>query len=59
MGEDEYKESWLNCETIQRGLNLMADKYSSHLLDIVEGNEDASTSDVFLQCCLFGKVLYG
>ena len=30
-----------------------------HLAQFIEGNEDAITGDVFLQYCIFGKVIYG
>lgn len=30
-----------------------------HLADFIKGNEDNETADVFLQYCIFGKVIYG
>ena len=44
---------------ILRGLEVMADKYPNHFGDAIAGNDDATTGDVFLQCCVFGDVLYG
>ena len=29
-----------------------------HLVDLLNENDDAETGDVFLQCCLFGEVVY-
>jgi hypothetical protein len=37
----------------------MVEKYPRHYADFKDGDEDASTGDVFLQCCIFGEVVYG
>jgi hypothetical protein len=55
----EPKKYRLDLEAIDRGLQLMADKYPRHFADFVGENEDASTGDVFLQLCLFGELVYG
>lgn len=58
--EDEDVGPWLlNLPAIDRGLSVMADKYPKHMKDLIEDNMDADTGDVFLQCCLFGEVVYG
>jgi hypothetical protein len=49
----------LNREIMQRGLQVMAEKFSRHFNDFLEENDDAITGDVFLQCCVFGDVIYG
>lgn len=49
----------LTTETLKRGLQVMADKYTHHWCDFLRGEYDATTSDVFLQCCLFGEVAFG
>lgn len=49
----------LDREAICRGLQLMADKYPEHFLDVVNENDDATTGDVFLQLCLFGELVFG
>lgn len=49
----------LTLPAIQRGLQLLADEYPQHWDDFQNHNADASTGDVFLQLCLFGKVVYG
>jgi len=46
-------------ESIQRGTQAMADNAPSHFADFIDENYDATTSDVWLQYCLFGKVIYG
>jgi hypothetical protein len=44
---------------IAKGLNIMAEKYPSRITEILEESDDAETSDVLLQCCLFGEIVYG
>ena len=46
-------------EALQDGLEVMAEKYPKHFADFVEGGEDAVTGDVFIQCCVFGRIVYG
>lgn len=55
----DYVSKFLNKEMILDGLKVMSSKYSRHYLDFTNENEDATTADVFLQCCLFGDILYG
>jgi len=43
----------------ERGLTLMAEKYPTHWSDFISENDDATTGDVYLQCCIFGEVVYG
>lgn len=49
----------LNFEAIKRGLAVMNEKYPYHMGNFLQDNEDAETGDVFIQCCLFGTVVYG
>jgi len=49
----------LTMQTIGQGLDVMARDYPRHFDDFVTERYDADTSDVFLQCCLFNKVVYG
>lgn len=54
------QDSWiLNLESIQKGFHIMAEKYPKHFADILNDNIDVVTGDVFLQCCLFGELIYG
>ena len=54
------KNSWvLNLNTIREGLKTFAVKYPSHYAEFLKENEDATTGDVFLQCCLFREVVFG
>lgn len=57
--DNEPKYHNLTLAKIERGLEVMADKEASHFADIVSGNEDEITSDVLLQCSLFGETVYG
>lgn len=49
----------LDIAALQRGLQVMHDKYPSHYADFLAENDDAITGDVFLQCCLFGETVFG
>jgi hypothetical protein len=44
---------------LERGLQLMADKYPVHFENFLFENDDAETGDVFLQLCCFGEIVYG
>jgi len=58
--EDEKREkTYLTLASIAEGLQIMADKFSTHFADFMSENDDATTGDVFLQCCLFKDVIYG
>jgi len=49
----------LEREGIQSGLQIMAQKYPQHFKAVLDETDDATTGDVFLQCCLFGEAIYG
>jgi hypothetical protein len=53
------KKCVLNLETIAKGLQVMASKHSWHFNNFLNDNADAETGDVFVQCCVFGDVVYG
>jgi hypothetical protein len=48
----------LDLESIAIGLNVMAVECPRHLADFLNGRADPITSDAFLQCCLFGELVY-
>jgi hypothetical protein len=54
--DDEPKR--LDLAAIERGLQVMAEVYPRHWQDFANENDDAITGDVFLQCCLFGEIVY-
>lgn len=52
----------LDRAAIAKGLGIMAAKYPGHfgnMIDEEHGNADAETGDVFVQCCLFGEIVFG
>ena len=57
--EDKPVVHTLNLAKIKKGLTVMAKKFPEHFGDFHSGNYDMNTGDVFLQCCLFGDVIYG
>lgn len=58
-GEDSGKVHKIGFEKLLRGLRDMARECPRHWGDFLSDNEDATTGDVFLQCCIFGKIMYG
>jgi hypothetical protein len=58
--EDGKKPRYrLDRESIAVGLRIMAADYPRHFADLVNENDDADTGDAFVQCCVFGEVIYG
>lgn len=59
---EEDKRWTLNMESIRKGLETMAHlkqgEGGHHFGDFMAENDDATTGDVFLQCCLFGEIVY-
>lgn len=56
--EAQFVGKVLNLESIQKGLQLLHDKYCNHFNDLLTENDDADTGDIFLQLCLFGEVVF-
>lgn len=59
---DAYREEepmQLTHKKLRRAIQLMGEKHTSHLSDIVKENDDAITGDVLLQLALFGELMYG
>lgn len=48
----------LDLAAMLRGIEAMAKHEPKHFHDLVCENDDATTADVFMQCCAFGKVVY-
>ncbi len=57
--DEDGKEYILDLKAIAKGTRIMAKKQPRHFADFVNENDDAITADVWLQCCLFGEVVYG
>jgi hypothetical protein len=56
IDDDEHR---LDLAAIKKGLAIMAAKYPRHMNDAIVENDDGDTADVFLQCCIYGNVVYG
>lgn len=57
--EEDMVVKRLDLESIEKGLNTMAKQYPHHFKNVMSDSADAETGDVLLQCCLFGKLVYG
>ena len=53
---EEYN---LTKHSLISGAKIMAETYPRHFKDWINEHDDGITADVFLQCCLFGKIVYG
>lgn len=45
--------------TLQKGLDILAEKYPHLLADLVSGSYDVIPADALLQCAAFGDLIYG
>lgn len=64
MNEDErelQEPVRVDMAQVKKGLELFSQsqEYAHHWRDFMSENEDGITCDVFLQFCVFGKVIYG
>ena len=57
--DDAFEPVRLDRKALVRGWKVMQADYPRHYKDAIEENDDAITGDVYLQCCLFGKVIFG
>ena len=57
--EADYQEGAINPRSIQRGVQLMARDYPRHYEDMISEQDDATTSDVLLQCIIYNDVVFG
>lgn len=55
----DWQSGIISPRTIQRGVQLMARDHTRHFDDMVRENDDATTSDVLLQCIVFHEVVFG
>ena len=44
---------------VAKGLRIMAEKYPQQFGYLIGEEGDADTADIFLQCVVFGEVVYG
>ncbi len=59
MGQDTERSYHLTLEGCLAGWQVMHDSYPQDWLKAVSDESDANVGDTFLQCCLFGEVIYG
>ncbi len=57
-GELTPERHLLTWDNVAKGFEIMAEKYPHHFGDFITENDDATTADVFLQCCLLGEIVY-
>lgn len=57
--EKDMPTKILDMKAIIKGLRIMSEKFPKHFANFIEENDDADTGDVFLQCCLYGDVVFG
>jgi hypothetical protein len=55
----EGKKVKLDRAAIERGIKAMRELSPFQFGNWMGGREDAETGDVFVQCCVFGEVVYG
>ena len=46
-------------ENFIKGLGVMSNRYPRHFKDVITEDHDAETSDVFIQCAVFGEIVFG
>jgi hypothetical protein len=55
----ETKDHIVTGDDVAKGLVVMARSFSRHFGDLMNEEDDNTTSDVFLQCVVFKDVIYG
>ena len=58
-GEDSDKSYIVTPEGLRKGIQVMSEKAPRHFANWMTEHDDAETSDVLLQCILFGEIVYG
>lgn len=56
--QDGLRLFTLDSASLQRGARIFAKEAPRHFALWLEESEDADSGDIFLQCCLFGKVVF-
>ena len=57
--DGERKVYTLDRAALDKGWITFRDDCSRHYADAMNETADAVTGDVFLQCCLFGEIIFG
>lgn len=56
-GEKGIKK--IDLDAVKKGLTVFAEKCPRQFADFIAENDGAETGDCFLQCIVFGEVVYG
>lgn len=56
--EDDVKHI-VDLAKLEKGMQVMAEKYPTSFYDIMEENDDATTASLFMDCVIHGKEVYG
>jgi len=59
--EDEEGEplGYLTLEGLLNAFQIVSKNYPEHFYNLLTGNDDAETADVFFQCAVMGEVVFG
>jgi len=49
----------LDRQALKRGMQIMAEKYPWHYANFANENADAETGDAWVQCSVFGEIVFG
>lgn len=55
--EDDIKHI-VDLARLEKGMQIMAEKYPTHFYDIIEENDDAATASLYMDCVIHGKETY-
>jgi len=57
-GDEPDTTYCIDSNSLEVGLQIMAEKYPKHFTDVLEDNCDVYTSDVLAQCIAYGRLVY-
>jgi hypothetical protein len=59
--EDEEGEplGYLTLDVLLNAFQIVSKNYPEHFYNLLTGNDDAETADVFFQCAVMGEVVFG
>lgn len=57
--DQSHQMKRLNRPAMNKGLQILLEKYPHHYADFLAENHDSITADAFLQCALFGEIIFG
>lgn len=57
--EGDGSEQILNKKVLDRGVDILLQRYPRYFRELVTGEWDVEAADALLQCSLFGDIVYG